>query len=78
MVPRLSLRLSPPIIFTAAAMATVFRFAMVGPYSANMERQFVETCRQNWWVDALFIGNFVHPPVSRSALHECCCCVDSP
>ncbi|XP_050737494.1 nose resistant to fluoxetine protein 6-like isoform X2 [Eriocheir sinensis] len=56
------IRLSPPIIITGAAMATVFRFAMVGPYSANIERSYVENCRSNWWVDALFIGNFVSPP----------------
>lgn len=61
------LRLSPPIIFTGAAMATVFRFAMVGPYAASVERSYVENCRNNWWVDALFIGNFVSPPVSTSS-----------
>lgn len=54
----------PPIIFACAALATVFRFALVGPYAANIERYFVENCRSNWWVDALFIGNFVEPVVS--------------
>ncbi|XP_045103020.1 nose resistant to fluoxetine protein 6-like [Portunus trituberculatus] len=56
------IRLSPPIVFTAAASATVFRFIMNGPNSHAVERNFVEPCREKWWADSIFINNFLEHP----------------
>ncbi|KAK8389789.1 hypothetical protein O3P69_009056 [Scylla paramamosain] len=54
------IRLTPPIMFTAAASATVFRFAMKGPYSHSVERNFVQSCRESWWADSIFVNNLVN------------------
>ncbi|KAG0716799.1 Nose resistant to fluoxetine protein 6 [Chionoecetes opilio] len=52
-------RLAPPIMFTAAAAATVFRFGLGGPYADHINRGFVQNCRDNWWADSFFIGNLL-------------------
>ncbi|ROT79906.1 putative nose resistant to fluoxetine protein 6-like [Penaeus vannamei] len=48
------IRLAPPIALTAGAMATVARFALVGPYGPHVERGIVESCKNYWWADTLF------------------------
>lgn len=53
------IRLAPPIALTAGAMATVARFALVGPYGPHVERGIVESCKNYWWADTLFVGNLL-------------------
>lgn len=50
-------RLTPPILLTGAATATIARFALVGPYGGYVERSLVEVCRKYWWHDILYISN---------------------
>ncbi|XP_071543591.1 nose resistant to fluoxetine protein 6-like isoform X2 [Panulirus ornatus] len=52
------IRLAPPIALTAASMATVFRFTMAGPLAMEVERNFVQVCRDSWWADVFFFTNF--------------------
>ncbi|XP_071543592.1 nose resistant to fluoxetine protein 6-like [Panulirus ornatus] len=55
------LRLTPPIAFTAAAMATVSRFALYGPKAPSIERTNIQNCRDYWYTDVFYASNFVHP-----------------
>ncbi|KAK4316219.1 hypothetical protein Pmani_012596 [Petrolisthes manimaculis] len=68
-------RLTPPILLTGAATATIARFVLVGPEAGSVERAVVDVCRENWWRDILYISNL--PNIMKSCLPQCWyVCVD--
>lgn len=44
-------------------MATIARFAVFGPFANTIDRTVIQSCRRHWWVDILYVGNFVQPDV---------------
>ncbi|KAK3855366.1 hypothetical protein Pcinc_038228 [Petrolisthes cinctipes] len=63
------IRLTPPILVTAAFMATLSRYTQVGPLSKNVERTNIQMCRNYWWSDVLYISNFMG--FDKSCLAQC-------
>nr|XP_027234865.1 nose resistant to fluoxetine protein 6-like [Penaeus vannamei] len=52
------IRLTPPIALVVLFMATLFRFLSWGPL-AFMADSYSTMCSQNWWMDVLYVNNFL-------------------
>ncbi|XP_042869485.1 nose resistant to fluoxetine protein 6-like [Penaeus japonicus] len=63
------IRLAPPIALTAGAMATIAKFALVGPHGPSIERSIVDNCKSYWWADTLFVGNLLEQ--GKMCLPQC-------
>ncbi|KAJ6223339.1 hypothetical protein RDWZM_001884 [Blomia tropicalis] len=54
------LRMTPTMMVTIGFGATLLRYFGSGPEWTNSTAMFDSWCRSNWWVNSLYIHNFVH------------------
>ncbi|XP_069986468.1 nose resistant to fluoxetine protein 6 [Penaeus vannamei] len=64
------IRLTPPIAVVTLFLATVARFIPSGPLAPSVNTLY-KSCSDNWWMDVLYVNNFLAFNATTNTLTDC-------
>ncbi|ROT65861.1 putative nose resistant to fluoxetine protein 6-like [Penaeus vannamei] len=71
------IRLTPPIAVVTLFLATVARFIPSGPLAPSVNTLY-KSCSDNWWMDVLYVNNFLAFNATTNTLTDCSASAGTP